>query len=62
MIRERDLGVGPKAVKKRLDRLAEAAPAAWDRLLELPELKSQNEMIESIRSGWQGRMRQLTGG
>jgi len=58
----RDLGVAPKMVSRRLDRLREVAPAAWDRLLDLPGLHSQNILVESIRAGWESRICQLMAG
>lgn len=57
----KDLNVAPRAVQRRLDRLREIAPDAWDRLLGLPELSSETSIMESIRAGWEERMRWLHG-
>jgi len=56
----RDLGVRSQIVHKRLDRLQEAAPGAWDRVSDLPELKAHYPMLESIRAGWLSRMHRLS--
>jgi serine/threonine-protein kinase HipA len=57
-----DLSVAPRAVLRRLDRLREHGPEAWDQVLDLPELSSEAAMIESIQAGWDQRMQRLQGG
>jgi len=56
-----DLGVATKAVRKRLDRLREAAPAAWNLILNLPGMQSQVNLVASTRAGWESRTRQMSG-
>ncbi len=56
-----DLGVATRAVRKRLDRLRETAPAAWDLILNLTGLQSHINLIASIRAGWESRTRQMSG-
>ncbi|MFW5743487.1 MAG: HipA domain-containing protein [Spirochaetota bacterium] len=45
------LSVARRAAHRRLDRLRENGPEAWDRVLDLPELSSETPMIESVRAG-----------
>lgn len=57
----KDLGVSEKVIYKRLHRLHEAAPSAWERLFHLNELNEQLPMLESIHAHWNGQMRSMVG-
>lgn len=58
----KDVGIAPRAVHRRLERMSERAPAAWDPVHNLPELAGHAGMIESVRAGWDQRLKQIRGG
>ena len=56
----KDLGVSPRLVHQRLDRLLDAAGPAWEQLASLPELAGHESLVRTLHTNWRSLARQLT--